>query len=1264
MHESPFKKGLFWLILGLLFLLISTALYLYDQDHTDFKILSEVETQLQRDFNTCLAYFSGDSLSGIDGDEFCPSCKLVYDENGKLYSWSNYKMLPAQSFINRLNDFSKEPILNLGSRRYFQTQKNAGDSTEVLFFPLHIPYRVFNSNLIPYFFLGSYRDYFYDSNNEKYLQDLIINFGGEDLAADIRIRDPEGNIIYTLSNVPTIVFRSYIRYSVLAFLLLGAIFLAVYLRIYTLNRAHYRYFINVSLFVGIILIRALMYFLGLPGDYWDLKLFSPDILAFGSSFFAPSLGEMTINVLTIFALAWILYVHMFRLSNLIFRKIVQKHFFAWICMMATLFLSSYLLYEYVAVFSTISTNSQVEIDFTNLFQANIYSFLILLDVGILLLSGTLMIIVLLKVNVFYGRRYGFNAYFLFIHCLALVVFNLYLHKDSEWGWGLAISVALLILVIGYTVQRKPFDEFLHQDIQNYLLITLAFAVLVSHNVFIGQNNSRKEQANEIAKDFKSRKDKTIASFSLIQSKVYTDQAREEILLNWNKKYSDASTFKSWFMAEFMRDQFNDFDPQLFLFDITGEQFDPQKGAEPIVNPFRGVPLEDMGALIAEDLYQIPNDENRYVDVYVGLLNILLGRDSSDMQAVSLTIQLIPTRRETDGLYPSLTLDEEAYEEIQKINAYDHAIYRDDYLHYKRGQSAFPVTFDERSRNLEDAVRMEDGSMQLVEEVGPEKFVFIRYKELDIFEKTSIFSFIFYFYIICALILISLPALILRSLHSPQLRKKLPLRSKIRYGLFAISLLPMFIIIVLLSSFIRNRYYDDASEELRKEAERVTNSVKEEYTNLFEDPYRRITLLRSFSSRVKKMGEVIENDITVYDAEGKSIATTQPLIFDSNINTDLMNDEALKRLAKGKESDLVIEEQIGTLSYLSAYWPVILENENPIGYINVPYLANQNQLDEQVYNFLAYLLNIYLLVFLLINVVAVFLSSTITKPLALVQQRLASTNLGEENELIDWESDDEIGEIVRAYNQMVSQLEESEEKLTQSEREMAWRQMARQVAHEIKNPLTPMKLNIQHLNRAFNESGPRLQKMFPKVMKTLLAQIDSLVRIANSFSEFAKMPEPVNTRILVNDVLHEVVDLYTQSEEAIWLIDIPQDDFWSFADREQLSRCFTNIIKNALQAVNENGIIHVSMKILGDHALIEIKDNGKGMTEEIQKRIFEPSFSTKSSGMGLGLAIVKRIIESANGTITFESEEGVGTTFKIVLPEVRIENMVTITEGAA
>ncbi|MEO1382992.1 MAG: ATP-binding protein, partial [Bacteroidota bacterium] len=330
----------------------------------------------------------------------------------------------------------------------------------------------------------------------------------------------------------------------------------------------------------------------------------------------------------------------------------------------------------------------------------------------------------------------------------------------------------------------------------------------------------------------------------------------------------------------------------------------------------------------------------------------------------------------------------------------------------------------------------------------------------------------------------------------------------------------------------------------------------------------------------------------------------------------------------------------------------------------PYLARQDQLEDQVLNFLAYLANIYLIVFLMLNVVAVIVSNTITKPLSMVQQRLAATSLGGKNEPIQYFSKDEIGDIVSAYNQMVGQLESSEEKLAQTQREVAWRQMARQVAHEIKNPLTPMRLSIQHLTRAWKSESPKLEKMFPRVMNTLIVQIDSLVRIANSFSEFAKMPDPVKTHIRVNEVLLEVVDLYSQSEEAIWLIDIPNEPFWTHADRDQLSRCFNNIIKNGLQAIEENGIMHVSMRILKDRARIEIKDNGKGMTEEVQKRVFEPSFSTKTSGMGLGLAIVKKIIENTGGRISFRSEMSVGTTFIIEIPSAQLEQDDYVESSAA
>jgi signal transduction histidine kinase len=195
----------------------------------------------------------------------------------------------------------------------------------------------------------------------------------------------------------------------------------------------------------------------------------------------------------------------------------------------------------------------------------------------------------------------------------------------------------------------------------------------------------------------------------------------------------------------------------------------------------------------------------------------------------------------------------------------------------------------------------------------------------------------------------------------------------------------------------------------------------------------------------------------------------------------------------------------------------------------------------------------------------------------------------------------------------------------------------------------MKLSIQHLQRTWQEDPEKFTRMFPKVLRSLLAQIDSLVNIANSFSEFAKMPEPKKSAFVLNDVLWEAVDLYGLTEEVEIIADIPETDLSVFADREQLARAIHNVIKNALQAIEGNGIIRVSAKPAGKKVYIDIQDNGSGIAEDLREKIFQPNFSTKSSGMGLGLAIVKKIIENAGGSITFISEAAEGTTFHIELP---------------
>ena len=667
------------------------------------------------------------------------------------------------------------------------------------------------------------------------------------------------------------------------------------------------------------------------------------------------------------------------------------------------------------------------------------------------------------------------------------------------------------------------------------------------------------------------------------------------------RMQDMSRFRDWFSETFLKSVFKEFEVRVFMFDTAGMRVEETLDHVPSFPPNAEIRLSELADSVAPGLYQLPFQANRYIDMYGAELEVALERYNPDNKTL-ISIELIPDERETEGLYPSLTLDEDVYNDIKLIGSCDHAIYREGFLHYNRGESSFPVYKEEYKYydGMSSYTRVTDDFIEYVEPIGNHKLVVVRYDKIGWFDILSTFSFIFYFFILATLIVIGLPVLALRSLRSRQFSDELPLRAKIRIGLLAISILPMIVIIMLLSPFISDRYNAEAEQELREAAERITKAIGSEFISMRSDPFSRLTFLYDFRKKIDEMKKVIENDINVYDEFGKHLASTQPLIFESGINTNLMDAIAFEKLRYGQQSDFVHTEQVGEQRYLSAYKPIIGNSEIPMGYVNVPYLGQQDQLREQIIEFLAYLANIYLLVFLLINVVAVLVSSTITQPLAMIQQRLSNTGLGGVNEPIVYESRDEIGAIVSAYNQMVDQLGESEEKLTQSQRELAWRQMARQVAHEIKNPLTPMKLSIQHLSRAWDEQTPRLQKMFPKVMKTLLSQIESMVRIANSFSEFAKMPEPINSYVLVNDVLLEVVDLYTQSEEAIWLIDIPQEEFWAYADREQLSRCFTNIIKNGLQAIEENGIIHVSMRVMPHKARIEIKDNGKGMDEESSK----------------------------------------------------------------
>ena len=270
----------------------------------------------------------------------------------------------------------------------------------------------------------------------------------------------------------------------------------------------------------------------------------------------------------------------------------------------------------------------------------------------------------------------------------------------------------------------------------------------------------------------------------------------------------------------------------------------------------------------------------------------------------------------------------------------------------------------------------------------------------------------------------------------------------------------------------------------------------------------------------------------------------------------------------------------------------------------------------------------------------------------LSEKLKKIRLGKKNETIQWSIDDEVGELIRDYNGMVTKLDESALLLAQTERDTAWREMAKQVAHEIKNPLTPMKLSIQYLqNAASRDEDIDLPAMIKRVSKTLIEQIDNLTHIASEFSSYAKMPTAMNEVFVINDVLASVHDLFRKREDMDIQLQVPINDLFVFADKSQIIRVLNNIVKNAIQSIpkSRRGLIHIKLNFTDDQVVISIHDNGVGIDEHMREKVFYPNFTTKSSGMGLGLAICSDIIQSFDGRIYFETEKGVGTTFFIELP---------------
>lgn len=404
----------------------------------------------------------------------------------------------------------------------------------------------------------------------------------------------------------------------------------------------------------------------------------------------------------------------------------------------------------------------------------------------------------------------------------------------------------------------------------------------------------------------------------------------------------------------------------------------------------------------------------------------------------------------------------------------------------------------------------------------------------------------------------------------------------------------------------------------------------------------------FDNKICEVADVNKLDINIFDLGGQLLIASNTKLFDMKILQDSLDPLVIQRLRNG-ETRVVMQQDLDTTKFLSTYEYLNSSMGEPLAVINVPYFQTDSFHKRELKEFLESLAQIYVLLLIGAGLLAYFLSNYITSSLTAVQARIKGVRIDGQNERIEWEHDDEIGALVNEYNRMLGELAKSADLLAKSEREGAWKKMARQVAHEIKNPLTPMKLTVQQLERRLKPDDPEFESKMKSFTNTLVEQIDTLSSIASSFSAFAQMPVQNRQELELNRTLKSCTELFTH--QTVTFASEQSEDVCITADKEYFIRVMNNLLTNAMQSIPEDREAEISVALRADatHAFIEVRDNGCGIPEEHLEQVFEPNFTTKSSGTGLGLAMVRNITQTFEGTIEVSSQIDVGSTFTLTLP---------------
>lgn len=989
---------------------------------------------------------------------------------------------------------------------------------------------------------------------------------------------------------------------------------------------------GIFLFIFIISIRIYFYLNGLPFHLNNLQIFSPQL--FASNKFLSSLGDLLINTI-LFCWLGILLIRRstigkdWPLQKLFLKYCLAGLFalgaasatFLFVSVLQRLILDSNISFV-VGSFITIDGFTFIGLITISLMALGLSFFLYwsFIQIKILLKGKWLPEVFLIFASIIYFLANGkFPAVVDLAIIFSLIVLNLiassYFKLKNKWAFSPEILLWGLIFWMGTTFLIQQFNE--QKELENRKKISLALV------------QKRDPVTEYLFKD------------------ILKELPEDERLIDF-LQLPDASlrnNLNDHLEVIYLKGSLNKYQAKIYIFD---------ENKNPLFNPdttdFIDLQYRIIRSESSEDGYLFFDKDAGGNHYYLARIPIIENENKNILGYLFIDLNL--KNSDNESLYPEL-LQPKTITNNNNLESYLFGIYFEGNLISQSGDYPFPHRIPEdlfKSKGF--LLKNTLSGTELWNHPDHQYTTMVYRKDQKTLDFISILSYLLAIFL--GLTVIGLLFYFIIPGKKKNLIQRISLRQRIHYAMLSILLFSFIIIGLVTYRFSYNRYIESNQTKLYKYLKTVEVAVLQHLKN-HQNEGNYFGLQQEgdqseFKYFIYNLAAQQKIDINLFDRYGKLLASSQEDIYKKGLQARIMRRDVYETFYSKDFSQWFQKEKIGQLEYLSGYTVIRDEYGNPAGFINIPYFTAQKELNFQISNILIALINIYTFCFLISSLLALIITNNLTSSLNEILNKLKNLNL-KKNELLSWDRDDEIGLFVKEYNKIIGKVEKQALLLAANEREMAWREMAKQVAHEIKNPLTPMKLNIQYLQKAIDENKPNIKQLIQKVTQSLIEQIDNLNYISTEFSDFAKLPEAVPKVLELNEMILQAKALFEHQDGITLSVHLPERNVKILADKNQILRVFSNLIHNAIQAIAEGdkGLIRIELTVELNLIKISIADNGKGISDEVKEKIFQPYFTTRSSGTGLGLAMTKKIIEFWNGKIWFEPNNEKGTIFHLEFP---------------